>query len=29
MPDTGNAKDFHPQIFIFYLKKRDLTNLFD
>ena len=29
MPDTGNAKDCHPQIFIFYLKKRDLTNFFD
>ena len=29
MPDTGNAKYCHPQIFIFYLKKCDLTNLFD
>ena len=28
MPDTGNAKDSHQQIFIFYLKKRDFTNLF-
>ena len=27
MPDTGNEKDCHPQIFIFDLKKRDLTNL--
>ena len=29
MPDTGNAKDCHPQISIFYLKKCELTNLFD
>ena len=29
MPDTGNAKDGHPQIFDFYVKKRDLANLFD
>ena len=27
MPDTGNAKDCHPQIFQFL--QRDLTNLFD
>ena len=30
MLDTGNAKDCleycHPQIFDFYIKKRDLTN---
>ena len=24
--DTGNAKDCHPQIFIFYRKKRDLKS---
>ena len=29
MPDTGNAKDGHPQIFDIYVKKRDLANLFD
>ena len=29
MPDTWNAKDGHPQIFDFYVKKRDLANLFD
>ena len=29
MPDTGNAKDGHPQNFDFYVKKRDLANLFD
>ena len=29
MQDTGNAKDGHPQIFDFYVKKLDLANLFD
>ena len=29
MPDTGNVKDCHPQIFQFLFKKRDLTNVFD
>ena len=32
MPDTENAKDYlelPPTIFDFYIKKRDLTNLFD
>ena len=29
MADARNAKDCHPQIFQFYIKKCDLTNLFD